>query len=267
MNLTPEKKSSIERSLYPILEFDSTREAIIEPSKLLKKLDIAEYCVICYFQDVITYVVQKYDARKVHVIRSEIGEHPIYELDYHGVRVAFLHPCIGAPLAAGFLEELIVYGCNRFIVCGGAGVLNSEIAVGHVIVPDKALRDEGTSYHYLSPSRFVNANPKAVKVIETVLTSHNVPYVKGTTWTTDAYYRETPGKVKLRRDEGCIVVEMEAAAYFAVSEFRGVLLGQILYAGDDVGSEEWSSRDWISRTSVREKLFWLSVESCTQLDK
>ena len=86
------------------------------------------------------------------------------------------------------------------------------------------------------------------------------------TWTTDAFFRETSMKVKLRREEGCIVVDMEAAAFFAVSEFRGVLLGQIFYGGDDVGGEEWDSREWMSNTSVREKLFWLSVEACTSLE-
>jgi len=255
-----------QRREYPILEYDPAREAVIEPSKVIKRIDIAEHCVICYFQEVITNVVNAHNGKTVHVIKSEIGEHPVYEIMYHGRRVAFLHPCIGAPLAAGFLEELVAHGCKRFIVCGGAGVLDSEIAVGHIIVPDSALRDEGTSYHYLPPSRTVSASPKAVAAIEDVLKRHRVPYVKGMTWTTDGLYRETSGKVRLRRDEGCIAVEMEAAAYFAVAKFRDVLLGQILYGGDDVGSEEWDSRDWISRASVREKLFWLSMEACTQIE-
>ena len=258
-------KSTIERQDYPILEYDTATEAVIEPSKVIKKIDAPEYCVICYFQDVITSIVENHDAQIIHVIKSEIGDHPVYEIDYHGKRVAFLHPCIGAPLAAGFLEETIAHGCRKYVVCGSAGVLDSEIAVGHIVVPVEAVRDEGTSYHYLPPSRTVSASSKAVKAIEAVLTSHNVPYIKGMTWTTDAYYRETPEKVKLRKEEGCIVVEMEAAAYFAVAEFRGVQLGQILYGGDDVGSEEWDSRDWISRTSVREKLFWLAVEACISI--
>jgi uridine phosphorylase len=255
----------LKRKKYPILEYDSTQEAVIEPNKLIKMIDIPEYCVITYFQDVINQIIRSHNAKQIHAIKSEIGEHPIYEICYHGKRLAFLHPCIGAPLAAGFLEELIALGCKRFIVCGGAGVLNSEIAVGHIVIPDSALRDEGTSYHYLPPRRIVEANQAVIKVIEGVLSRHNVPFVKGMTWTTDALYRETPEKVRLRRKEGCIVVEMEASAFFAVSQFRGVLLGQILYGGDDVSSEEWDSRDWIFRASVREKLFWLAAEACILL--
>ncbi len=71
--------------------------------------------------------------------------------------------------------------------------------------------------------------------------------------------------VKLRASEGCLAVEMEAAAFFAVAMFRGVQFGQLLYGGDDVSSSEWDSREWDSHVSIREKLFWLAAESCLAL--
>ena len=250
---------------FPILEYDSTREAIIEPSKYIDQIDIAEHCVVCFFQDVIIKFVESRRAVQVAASKSEMGQHPIYEMDIGGKRVAFFHPGVGAPLAAGLLEEVIARGCRKFIACGGAGVLDRDIAVGHVIVPVSAVRDEGTSYHYLPPSREVQASSEAVSAIERVLKRHEVPYVVGKTWTTDAFYRETPEKVKLRRDEGCLTVEMEAAAFFAVARFRNVILGQMLYGGDYVGGEEWDSRDWIERGSVREKLFRLAAEACLEL--
>jgi purine-nucleoside phosphorylase len=98
-----------------------------------------------------------------------------------------------------------------------------------------------------------------------VLDQHAVPYIVGKTWTTDAFYRETPGKVARRREEGCLTVEMEAAAFFAVARFRDVDFGQILYGGDDVSGEAWDTRRWNQRSSVREELFWLSVEACLAL--
>ena len=84
----------------------------------------------------------------------------------------------------------------------------------------------------------------------------------GKTWTTDAFYRETPDKVALRRSEGCVAVEMEAAAFFAVARFRGVTFAQMLYGGDDVSGEEWDHREWNKRRSVREDLLWLAAEAC-----
>jgi uridine phosphorylase len=89
--------------------------------------------------------------------------------------------------------------------------------------------------------------------------------VLGKTWTTDAIYRETPARIARRRAEGCITVEMEAAAFFAVAQFRGVTFGQILYGGDDVSGDLWDDRDWDRQTSTREKLFWLAAEACLRL--
>jgi uridine phosphorylase len=162
------------------------------------------------------------------------------------------------------LEEVIALGCRDFVACGGAGVLDSSIAVGQVIVPTAAVRDEGTSYHYLPPSREVEPHPEAVAAIEVTLRAHGVDYITGKTWTTDAIYRETPSKVARRRGEGCLAVEMEAAAFFAVARFRGVRFAQMLYGGDDVAAEQWSSRSWDTH-SVCEILFWLAVEACLSL--
>jgi len=132
-------------------------------------------------------------------------------------------------------------------------------------VPTSAVRDEGTSYHYLPPGREVCPSPAAVAAIEAALNVAGIDYTKGKTWTTDGIYRETADKVARRRAEGCLTVEMEAAAFFAVARFRGVELGQILYGGDDVSGEEWDSRHWHKRASVREKLFWLAADAALRL--
>jgi uridine phosphorylase len=250
---------------YPILEYDPTPEAVIEPRRVIEPIDIAERCVICFFQDVLTKVCQEHNARVVATAKSEMGTHPVYEIAVDGQRLAIFHPGVGAPLAAGLLEEVIALGSRKFIACGGAGVLNREIAVGHLIVLASAVRDEGTSYHYLPPSREVSATPSAVAAIERTLTARRCEYIVGKTWTTDAFYRETPAKVQRRKDEGCLTVEMEAAAFFAVAQFRGVTFGQILYGGDDVSGSAWDHRGWNERGSVRESLFWLAAEACLAL--
>jgi uridine phosphorylase len=251
--------------LFPILEFDPTPEAVIEPRRVIQPIDAPEHCVACFFREVIEKLTSDGRIRQIAVERSEMGEHPLYEMAVDGRRLAVFHPGLGAPLAAGLFDEIIARGCRKFIACGGAGVLDREIVVGHVIVPASAVRDEGTSYHYLPPSREVSASPEALAAIERTLKAHGVPYVVGKTWTTDAFYRETPAKVALRKAEGCLAVEMEAAAFFAVAQFRGVTFGQILYSGDDVSGADWDAREWDGRTSVRERLFWLAAEACLML--
>jgi uridine phosphorylase len=213
---------------YPILEFDPASEAILEPNRLIHPIDIPEHAVVCFFQDVITKLSQQHKARVIKHLKSEIGTHPVFELNLDAKRLAVFHPGVGAPLAAGLLEEVIALGCRKFIACGGAGVLDGTLAIGHIIVPAAAIRDEGTSYHYLPPGREVSAHPEGVAAIEQVLQAHHCEYIVSKTWTTDAIYRETQAKVKRRKAEGCITVEMEAAAFFAVAQFRNVQFAQLL---------------------------------------
>jgi purine-nucleoside phosphorylase len=104
-----------------------------------------------------------------------------------------------------------------------------------------------------------------VAAIEAVLKRHQVEYLLTKTWTTDAIYRETPERARMRVEEGCLTVEMEAAAFFAVAQFRNVEFAQILYGGDAVLPGAWDSRDWVSRVSIRQQLFWLAAEACLEM--
>ncbi len=250
---------------YPILEFDSTPEAFIEPSKIIRALDLPEHCVICFFREVIDKVIAEHGAKVMVENRWEDGPHHIYEISYQNQRLAFFHPGVGAPIAAGLLEEAIAFGCRKFIACGGCGVLEKDIAVGHIIVVSGAVRDEGVSYHYLPPAREVIANGSGVNALVGTLNSRGIPYRVGKTWTTDAPYRETLNKIATRREDGCLTVEMESAALIAVAQFRNVTFGQALYGGDDLSGIEWDNRKWQSRSDIRESLFWLCAEACLTL--
>ena len=190
---------------------------------------------------------------------------PIYETVCEGKRICLVQGFVGAAGAAAFLEELIAFGCDRFLVCGGAGVLRPDIAVGHLLLPYTAVRDEGVSYHYIEPSREISCDPGVVDAVERELTRSSIPYIKAKTWTTDAFYRETRDKVALRVAEGCVCVEMEAAAFFAVAQYRDVRLGQILYGGDDLSGEAWDGREWNDRNDVRESLVELAMQICLEI--
>jgi uridine phosphorylase len=246
----------------PILEFDPTREALIEPSKVIARLDIPARAVVCILDEVIASLLASGRARKIASLHSGMGEHPILELEHQGHRLAVFHPGVGAPLAAGMLEEVIALGADRFVLSGCAGVVDPEVVRGHLIVPTAAVRDEGTSYHYLAPSRTVAPSPEAVSAIESALRRRNVPYRCATTWTTDAVYRETRPRIARRRAEGCATVEMEAAALFAVARFRRVSLGAILLGGDDVSADRWDRLGLGDHATTREQLFWLAAEAC-----
>jgi uridine phosphorylase len=250
---------------FPILEFDPAPRAVIEPSEQITPSDVPEHCVPCFFGDVVSELLESGRAREAACMKSEMGRHPILVMEVGGREVAVYQPGITAAFAAAMLDEVIAHGCRKFIACGAAGVLDREIDAGDIIVPVAAVRDEGASYHYAAPSREIEPDPRGVAAIEQVLRKHERPYTLGKTWTTDAFYRETPDKVVLRRSEGCITVEMEAAAFFAVARFRDVTFAQMLYGGDDVSGEEWDHREWHKRRTVREDLLSLAAEACLLL--
>lgn len=250
---------------YPILEFDSSPEAFIEPSKVIRARDLPEHCVICFFREVLDKIIAEHDAKIMVENHWEDGPHHVYEISYQGQRLAFFHPGVGAPIAAGLFEETIAFGCKKFIACGGCGVLERDMAVGHIIVVSGAVRDEGVSYHYLPPGREVTANRQGVLALASTLDQRGIPYRVGKTWTTDAPYRETAKKIADRRAEGCLTVDMESASFIAVAQFRGVLFGQALYGGDDLSGTEWDHRHWTSRSEIRESLFWLCADACLRL--
>jgi uridine phosphorylase len=174
-------------SVAPILEFDRASEAVIEPNAVLSPADVPAHAVLCFFREIIARVAAELGGHQVGRLRSEMGDHPIFEVDWGGKWLAIVQAGVGAPLAAGWLEELIAIGCRAFVAVGGAGVLVPELVLGHVIVPTAAVRDEGTSYHYLAPAREVYPSDAAVTAILATLERYEVPYITGKTWTTDAW--------------------------------------------------------------------------------
>jgi uridine phosphorylase len=255
----------MKKEKYPILEFDDTQVAKIEPSFSHKKAEGYEYCVITFFREALERMEKKHQIKVVRYLNCETMDVPIYEMEYLGKKVHLSLGYVGAAGSAAFLEELIAYGFNKFIVCGGAGVLRKDIAIGHLIIPISAIRDEGVSYHYLAPAREIECNPEVVGKIEEDFKKYKINYIKAKTWTTDSFYRETEKKVELRKSEGCVTVEMEAAAFFAVARFRNVKLGQILYGGDDLSNIEWDGRKWHDRTEIRKNLVDISLRICSSL--
>ena len=139
----------------PLTEFDADTAALIDPEAGSTSGGIPEHAVICFFRDVIDEVCGDGRADVVATFTWEHGIHQLFSLQVGDRRVAVFHPGVGAPLAGGLFEQVIATGCRTFVACGGAGAVVPGLALGHVIVPAAAVRDEGTSYHYLPPSREV----------------------------------------------------------------------------------------------------------------
>ena len=249
----------------PILEFDAEPTALLEPSEIYaaRRGSIPPAAVLCFFAEVLEDVRKRESLEPIGRLVAAHGAHSIYALR-RAHPVAVFHPGVGAPLAAAFLEEAIALGASRVVACGGAGAVSKELALGHIVIPTSAIRDEGTSYHYVPAGREIEADPDGIAVAERVLQRRGVAYTLGKTWTTDGVYRETRARISRRRNEGCITVEMEAAAFFAVARFRGIRFAQLLHAGDDVSGATWDERKGTTNPS-RQLTFDLAVEIALEL--
>jgi len=128
---------------------------------------------------------------------------------------------VGAPYAVLVAEELFAAGCEALVSISSAGLIAENLAPPFFLLIEKALRDEGTSHHYLPPERFAAPDPAFVAIVERRLTGFPAPVRKGTSWTTDAPFRETERLIASRRSEGIVSVEMEAAALLAMGEALG----------------------------------------------
>lgn len=250
----------------PVVEFPGGGRAVIEPSRLAgRRATIPPACVLCFFPEVLRQRHRGGGLTLIHRLRGEHDPLPVYRRGRGRRAIAVARAGVGAPFSAVVLERLIAMGGRCFIACGGAGVLDAGIEAGRVVLPTAALRGEGTSYHYLRPARSVRPHRRALAALRTACRRRGLRPVEGLVWTTDAAFRETPRQVRRRREEGCVAVEMEAAALFAVARFRRVALGAVLYAADDVSGRAWKPRGWTRLRSTREVLFDLACESCRRL--
>ncbi len=244
----------------PILEFDEAKEALINPCDIVKRTGRigCERLVITFFGEVIEELLSD---GKIEKIKTVIGENPYVIYKFRDCDVLIMHGDLGCPAMGGELEELIAIGVKKVMFCGGGGVLDRETCVGHFLVVEGAIRDDGFSYHYIPASRIVYTEKDTRKLICDYLSERGIPHSEGLVWTTDAFFRETRDRIRARREEGAKIVEMEQAGCIAVTQFRGVGYGAIIYGGDDISGDGWDSRSWRSRDDIRRGL----VDICREI--
>ncbi len=234
----------IVKNEIPILEFDTEKTAVINPNHEKFDVRLPEKCVYAFLGDYIDEYAARANARKVAEFRSMTKNYPIYTVNHGGEEITLSQAPVGASASAQILDWLIAYGVRKIVSSGSCGCLEA-FPEGVILVPKSALRDEGTSYHYAPPSRFIEINERARRAIEDAITEHGMRYREVTTWSTDGFFRETCEMVEYRKSEGCSVVEMECSALATCAEFRGATFGMILYTADSLANvEKYDERSW-----------------------
>jgi len=249
-------------------QFDDAFHAVIGPDMTVAPVEnFPETVVAVFSHQLFDSVNQFLGGKKIAESHDVDGDWPVYEVIYKGKRFGFYKGRLGAPACVGCFEEVIAMGAKRIILTGNCGVLDREIQDCGIILPTHAIRDEGTSYHYLPPSDLIKVNKRWREEFKAVLEELGYPYVEGITWTTDAFFRETPKKIASRKAMGAVCVEMECAAMQAMCDFRGVEFFQYLYAGDNLDHSNWDPRSLsgTARLDDKQKIVLLGFELAAKI--
>ena len=234
----------IHKHEIPILEFDDNSQAVIMPTHEDLDLNLPARCVYAFLEEEIERYANAVGAEKVGEFVSATKTYPIFVMTYNGEEICLAQAPVGSAAAAQFLDWLIGYGVKQIISTGTCGVL-VNMKENVFLIPTRAFRDEGASYHNVAPSRYIDMNKQALEAIEKTLKQKKLPYEEVMTWSTDGFYRETPDKVAYRIEEGCSVVEMECAALAAVAKLRGAIWGLLLFTADSlVDIDNYDQRNW-----------------------
>lgn len=253
-----------------LTEFNSNNDAIINPDMVHTPVENFPETVISIFSHhLFNRIVNLLGGVQIAQTKDVDGIWPVYEVTYKSKRFAMYKARLGAPACVGSFEDIIPMGAKRLILLGSCGVLDRSIVECGIIIPTRAIRDEGTSYHYAPASDYIEVNTKYIDLFTAVLREHGYPYVTGTTWTTDAFYRETYEKVARRKEMGAICVEMECAAMQAMCNFRHVEFFQFLYAADNLDNTKWDPRSLsgLSRLDEKGKIALLAFELACKIEE
>jgi uridine phosphorylase len=154
-------------------------------------------------------------------------------------KLAVFHSYFGAPLTVMLVEALIAGGINKLIIFGEAGAISSSISSGEVLIPTFAIREEGTSYHYLPPGAAAKPSRQLQSKIKRLLAQQSISFKEGGVWTIDAFFREPYEKVLKYSRQGVLGIDMECAAIFSVARFRKVQAASLLLIADELSTGSW----------------------------
>lgn len=215
---------------------------IISPAMMVEAVQgLPNICIITFSKAVLDHVLERYAPKVAATHQALNGPRPIYLVRDQGFECLLYLSPITAAGAGTALEQLAhTSGARHFILFGSCGALDQQLTEGRLIVPTKAYRDEGFSYHYAPPADYITV--KNAPFVARVLQDLNLPHVQGPAWTTDALFRETRGNMEKRRAEGCIAVDMECSGLQALCDFRGYEYYTFFYTGDLLDAPEWESR-------------------------
>jgi uridine phosphorylase len=226
--------------------FDSDEEPLVTPKELVKNLtrqwtgtkalQVEACALICVLPHDLRAFVKMLQGEP---LKAWKGYREVYQGSVGEGRVTIARTLPGAPNCVALAEELASFGTKQILFMGYCGSLQPGVRAGDIICPTEAIREEGTSFHYLPANVPARPHEETQGIIVDGLRRKKIPYHQGLIWTIDAIYRETKGKVKRYQAAGVLGVEMELAALFAFGMAQKVAIGGLLVVTDELSTESW----------------------------
>ena len=234
--------------ICPLLEYDPDPTDVVTAAQpTTPRAAIAPVAVLAYLGAATTRWADEHGYERVTSVKLLAHRCPVYVGPHDApsgpARVTLVDMPLGAPASAIVADDVFRMGVRTAVGVGSCGGL-VHFDEGEFVLPDRALRDEGTSWHYAPPARWIATDPDVRAAIAAACAAAGFGAVEAPTWTTDAFFRETRGKVAARRAEGCRVVDMECAALTAVARHRGARFAQLLFTADTLAGAAHDVRGW-----------------------
>lgn len=227
-----------------ILNFDNNPHAVLEPSHDNCPFHFHSKLLYAFVPEKeISAFLDRHFHRTIGEFDSVSFSPKIYEVEVNNELFTLCQAPLGASAATQLIDWLIGYGVKEILTVGTAGAL-VDLPENVMLLPRRAIREEGTSFHYMKPGQFVDLNSDFLNKIKQTMQNLNLSYKEVTTWTTDGFFRETSKKVDQFRELGASTVEMECAALAACAQFRKVDFAQILFTADLLANNEHDNRNW-----------------------
>lgn len=238
-----------------ILTFDESKEALLNPTDVTEKMEGCPKTVVtCFAHNLITHIIDTYPSKIIGYVGNANGDVPFYEVDIKGMKIGVVMSFVGAPMAVAVYDNLFGMGVESIVVFGTCGALDVSIADCSIIIPNIAIRDEGTSFHYAPANDEIQTNVDTLPQMIEFFKENDLEYTIGKCWTTDGIYRETSKRVKQVKEAGAICVDMECSAFAALAQFRNKSISQFFYAADNLDSEEWNPRSLANHENMDVKV-------------
>ena len=228
-----------------ILDFDLNKKAVIEPGVENLQYKFHEKLLFAFVpDDEIKSFLDKHSHKTLGKFKTVSSRPKVYEVKINNQLITLCQAPVGASASTKFLDWLINYGVKQVLSVGNAGALDN-LPENTMFVPQEAIRGEGTSFYYKEPSKIIALDKNFVRRVENEIKNLGFQYEKGTTWTTDGFFRETPNQVLQAKKLGAKTVEMECSALAACAEFRNISFAQILFTADSLADmDNYDKRNW-----------------------